>query len=43
MALDSKVALDMNAKFKHENFQILEDEIPIPEEENLLKKKVLIL
>ena len=33
MALDSKVALDLNAKFKHENFHLLEDEIPIPEEE----------
>ncbi len=41
MALDSKVALDMNAKFKHENFQILEDEIPIPEEEKFAKEKGL--
>ena len=41
VALDSKVALDMNAKFKHENFQILEDEIPIPEEEKFAKEKGL--
>ena len=41
MALDSKVALDMNAKFKHENFQLLEDEIPIPEEEKFAKEKGL--
>jgi len=41
MALDSKVALDMNAKFKHENFQLLEDEIPIPEEEKFAKQKDL--
>jgi succinyl-CoA synthetase beta subunit len=41
MALDSKVALDMNAKFKHGNFQILEDEIPIPEEEKFAKEKGL--
>ncbi len=41
MALDSKVALDMNAKFKHENFQILENEIPIPEEEEFAKEKGL--
>ena len=41
MALDSKVALDMNAKFKHENFQTLEDEIPIPEEEKFAKEKGL--
>jgi len=41
MALDSKVALDMNAKFKHENFQVLEDEIPIPEEEKFAKEKGL--
>ena len=41
MALDAKVALDMNAKFKHENFQILEDEIPIPEEEKYAKERGL--
>ena len=41
MALDSKVALDMNAKFKHQNFQLLEDEIPIPEEEKFAKEKGL--
>ncbi len=41
MALDSKVALDMNAKFKHENFQLLEDEIPIPGEEKFAKEKGL--
>ena len=41
MALDSKVALDMNAKFKHENFELLEDEIPIPEEEKFAKEKGL--
>ena len=41
MALDSKVALDLNAKFKHENFQLLEDEIPIPEEEKFAKEKGL--
>ena len=33
----------MNAKFKHENFQILEDEIPIPEEEKFAKERGLIL
>ena len=41
MALDSKVALDMNAKFKHKNFELLEDEIPIPEEEKFAKEKGL--
>ena len=41
MALDAKVALDMNAKFKHENFQILEDEIRIPEEEKYAKERGL--
>ena len=41
MALDSKVALDMNAKFKHQNFELLEDEIPIPEEEKFAKEKGL--
>ena len=41
MALDSKVALDMNAKFKHENFQVLENEIPIPDEEKFAKEKGL--
>ena len=41
MALDAKVALDMNAKFKHENFQTLEDEIPIPEEEKYAKERGL--
>ena len=41
MALDAKVALDMNAIFKHENFQTLEDEIPIPEEEKYAKERGL--
>ena len=30
MALDSKVSLDMNAKYKHPYFDDFEQEIPIP-------------
>ena len=41
MALDSKVALDMNAKFKHSYFEDFEKEIPIPESEKNAKEKGL--
>tara|TARA_B100001057_G_scaffold163231_1_gene163895 strand:+ start:1835 stop:2968 length:1134 start_codon:yes stop_codon:yes gene_type:complete len=41
MALDSKVALDMNAKYKHSYFEDFEKEIPIPESEKNAKEKGL--
>ena len=41
MALDSKVSLDMNAKYKHPYFDDLEQEIPIPESEKNAKEKGL--
>ena len=41
MALDSKVSLDMNAKYKHPFFDDFEQEIPIPESEKNAKEKGL--
>ena len=41
MALDSKVALDMNARYKHPFFEDFEEEIPIPESEKNAKEKGL--
>ena len=41
MALDSKVSLDMNAKYKHTYFDDFEQEIPIPESEKNAKEKGL--
>ena len=41
MALDSKVSLDMNAKYKHPYFDEFEQEIPIPESEKNAKEKGL--
>ena len=41
MALDSKVSLDMNAKYKHPYFDDFEQEIPIPESEKNAKEKGL--
>ena len=41
MALDSKVALDMSAKYKHPYFEDFEKEIPIPESEKNAKEKGL--
>jgi len=41
MALDSKVSLDMNAKYRHENFDQIEKDIPIPLSEKSAKEKGL--
>ena len=41
MALDSKVSLDMNAKYRHENFDRIEKDIPIPPSEKSAKEKGL--
>ena len=41
MAIDSKVSLDMNAKYKHPYFDDFEQEIPIPESEKNAKEKGL--
>tara|TARA_B100000902_G_scaffold212963_1_gene202526 strand:+ start:12613 stop:13746 length:1134 start_codon:yes stop_codon:yes gene_type:complete len=41
MALDSKVSLDMNAKYRHEEFENIEKEIPIPPSEKSAKEKGL--
>jgi len=41
MALDSKVSLDMNAKYRHENFNQIEKDIPIPPSEKSAKEKGL--
>ena len=41
MALDSKVSLDMNAKYRHEYFDKIENEIPIPPSEKAAKEKGL--
>ena len=41
MALDSKVSLDMNAKYKHPYFDDFEQEIPIPESEKNATEKGL--
>ena len=36
---DSKVSLDMNAIYRHENFKDFENEIPIPVSEQFAKAK----
>ncbi len=41
LALDSKISLDMNAKFRHEYFEIYENEIPISSMEKQAKEKGL--
>ncbi|MDC0606328.1 ADP-forming succinate--CoA ligase subunit beta [Acidimicrobiia bacterium] len=41
MALDSKVSLDMNAKYRHEDFDQIEKDIPIPPSEKSAKEKGL--
>ena len=41
MALDSKVSLDMNARYRHEYFDKIENEIPIPPSEKAAKEKGL--
>ncbi len=41
MALDSKVSLDMNAKYMHEEFETIENDIPIPPSEKSAKEKGL--
>lgn len=40
-ALDSKVSLDMNAKYRHEEFEDIEKDIPIPPSEKSAKEKGL--
>ena len=40
-ALDSKVSLDMNAMYRHDNFIEFENEIPIPTSEQFAKEKNL--
>ena len=40
-ALDSKVSLDMNAIYRHDEFKKYEEEIPIPESEKFAKSKGL--
>jgi len=40
-ALDSKVSLDMNAIYRHDDFKKYEEEIPIPESEKFAKGKGL--
>ena len=41
LALDSKISLDMNAEYRHEEFSTFEAEIPIPEAEAFAKSKGL--
>ena len=41
LALDSKISLDMNAEYRHEEFHEFEEEIPIPESEAFAKSKGL--
>ena len=41
MALDSKVSFDMNAKYRHEDFDQIEKDIPIPPSEKSAKEKGL--
>ena len=41
LALDSKITLDMNAAFRHEEFDKFEKEIPIPKTEQIAKEKGL--
>ena len=40
-ALDSKVSLDMNAIYRHDDFKKYQEEIPIPESEKFAKSKGL--
>ena len=40
-ALDSKISLDMNAIYRHDDFKKYEEEIPIPESEKFAKSKGL--
>ena len=40
-ALDSKVSLDMNAIYRHDDFKKYEEEIPIPESEKFAKSRGL--
>ena len=40
-ALDSKVSLDINAIYRHDDFKKYEEEIPIPESEKFAKSKGL--
>ena len=40
-ALDSKVSLDMNAIYRHDDFKKYEEEIPVPESEKFAKGKGL--
>ena len=40
-ALDSKVSLDMNAIYRHDDFKKYEEEVPIPESEKFAKSKGL--
>lgn len=41
LALDSKISLDMNAEYRHEEFNEFEADIPIPEAEAFAKSKGL--
>ena len=41
IALDSKITLDMNAAFRHEEFEKFEKDIPIPKTEKMAKEKGL--
>ena len=41
LALDSKISLDMNAEYRHEEFHEFEEQIPIPESEAFAKSKGL--
>ncbi len=41
IALDSKITLDMNAAFRHEEFEEFEKDIPIPKTEKMAKEKGL--
>ena len=41
VALDSKITLDMNAAFRHEEFEEFEKDIPIPKTEKMAKEKGL--
>jgi len=41
IALDSKITLDMNAAFRHEEFEEFEKDIPIPKTEKIAKEKGL--
>ena len=41
LALDSKISLDMNAVFRHEEYKKFEEDIPIPDTEKVAKEKGL--